>query len=72
MKHSLLRHAREDAQARAEEIAGDALGSLVEARAGVFQIREPYSTEVEGYGVYSTSTRAKEMTVTVHAVYGLR
>ena len=72
LKHSLLRHAREDAQARAEEIAGDALGSLVEARAGVFQIREPYSTEVEGYGVYSTSTRAKEMTVTVHAVYGLR
>lgn len=72
LKHSLLRRAREDAQARAEEIAGDALGDVVEARAGVFQIREPYSTEVEGYGVYSTATRAKEMTVTVHAVFSLR
>ncbi len=72
LKRSLLRHAREDAQARAEEIAGDGLGDLLEANAGVFQIREPYSTEVQGYGVYSTSTRAKEMTVTVHATFGLR
>jgi uncharacterized protein len=72
LKRSLLSKAREDAQARAEEIAGDALGELRDARAGVFQIREPYSTEVQGYGVYSTATRAKEMTVTVHAVYALR
>ena len=72
LKRSLLRQAREDAQARAEEIAGDGLGALVEARAGVFQIREPYSTEVEGYGMYSTATRAKEMTVTVHAVFQVR
>lgn len=72
LKRSLLRQAREDAQARAEEIAGDALGDVVSARAGVFQIREPYSTEVQGYGVHSTSTRAKEMTVTVHATFALR
>lgn len=72
LKRSLLAQAREDAQARATEIAGDGLGSLISARAGVFQIREPYSTEVQGYGVYSTSTRAKEMTVTVHATFSLR
>lgn len=72
LKRSLLRQAREDAQARAEEIAGDGLGDIMEARAGVFQIREPYSTEVEGYGMYSTATRAKEMTVTVHAVFQVR
>ncbi|HSG49773.1 MAG TPA: SIMPL domain-containing protein, partial [Longimicrobiales bacterium] len=72
LKRSLLRQARDDAQARAEEIAGEGLGSLLEARAGVFQIREPYSTEVEGYGMYSTATRAKEMTVTVHAVFQVR
>lgn len=72
LKHSLLRQAREDAEARAEEVAGDALGNLLSARAGVFQIREPFSTEVQGYGVYSTSTRAKEMTVTVHATFALR
>jgi hypothetical protein len=72
LKRSLLRQAREDAGARAGEIAGDRLGDLMEARAGVFQIREPYSTEVQGYGMYSTATRKKEMTVTVHAVFGVR
>ena len=72
LKRSLLAKAREDAQARAEEIAGNGLGDIIDARAGVFQIREPYSTEVQGYGVYSTSTRAKEMTVTVHATFSLR
>lgn len=72
LKHDLLAQASEDARARATEIAGDGLGALDEARAGVFQIREPYSTEVQGYGVYSTGTRAKEITVTVHATYRLR
>jgi hypothetical protein len=72
LKRSLLEQASSDARARAQEIAGEGLGDLVEARAGVFQIREPYSTEVEGYGIYSTGTRAKEITVTVHATYRLR
>lgn len=72
LKRTLLEQASADARARAEEIAGDGLGDLTEARAGVFQIREPYSTEVEGYGIYSTGTRAKEITVTVHATYRLR
>jgi hypothetical protein len=72
LKRSLLEQASTDARARAEEIAGDGLGDLIDARAGVFQIREPYSTEVEGYGIYSTGTRAKEITVTVHATYRLR
>ena len=39
------------------------------ARAGVFQITEPYSTEVSDYGVHNTSTRVKEITVTVHATF---
>ena len=41
------------------------------ARAGVFQITEPYSTEVSGMGMYNTSTRRKEITVTVHASFAL-
>lgn len=69
LKHSLLAAATRDAEARAREIAGARLGELLEARAGVFQIREPWSTEVQGYGMYSTSTRRKEITVTVHAAY---
>lgn len=72
LKRSLLQQAAEDARARAHEIAGDALGDMIEARAGVFQIREPYSTEVQGYGVYDTQTRDKEITVTVHATFGVR
>lgn len=72
LKRSLLAAATEDAEARAREIAGDGLGALMDAQAGVFQIREPYSNEVQGYGMYSTSTRSKEITVTVRAAYRMR
>ncbi|MEZ4414781.1 MAG: SIMPL domain-containing protein [Gemmatimonadota bacterium] len=75
LKHSLLAAATQDALARAEEIVGSAngtVGSMSSARAGVFQIREPYSTEVEGYGMHSTATRSKEITVTVHATFRVR
>lgn len=72
LKRSLLQQAADDARARAGEIAGESLGEMIEARAGVFQIREPYSTEVQGYGVYDTQTRDKEITVTVHATFGVR
>lgn len=75
LKHSLLAAATQDAQRRAQEIAGSAgsrVGDVISARAGVFQITEPYSTEVSGMGMYSTSTRRKEITVTVHADFALR
>lgn len=75
LKHSLLGAATRDAQARAGEIAesaGGSVGDVVSARAGVFQITEPYSTEVSGYGMHSTATRKKEITVTVHADFELR
>ena len=74
LKHSLLGEATRDAQARAQEIVGStdgSLGSIAEARAGVFQITEPYSTETSGGGMHSTSTRRKEITVTVHARFML-
>jgi hypothetical protein len=75
LKHSLLGKATQDAQRRAAEIArstGSNIGDVITARAGVFQITEPYSTEVSGMGMYNTSTRAKEITVTVHASFALR
>lgn len=74
LKHKLLSQATEDAQRRAEEIAGGsglAIDKIVSARAGVFQITEPFSTEVSDYGVHSTSTRKKEITVTVHATFSV-
>ena len=73
LKHSLLAKATADARSRAGEIAGGensgALGTMISGRAGVFQITEPYSTDVSGGGMHSTSTKEKEISVTVHATF---
>lgn len=69
LKRSLLASATDDARARAREIVGAEVEHMTEARAGVFQITEPYSTEVASYGMHSTSTRKQEITVTVHATF---
>jgi len=75
MKRELLAAATDDAQGRAEEIAkkvGTKIEKMTSARAGVFQIKEPFSNEVSDYGIYNTSTKQKEITVTVNAAFSLR
>lgn len=75
IKKDLLAEAARDAKQRAVEIAknsGSGIGAMRSARAGIFQITEPYSTEVSDYGIYNTSTRQKDVTVTVTAEFGLR
>ncbi len=75
VKRNLLAKATLDAKRRAAEIAkgtGDKIGKIQSARVGVFQITEPYSTEVSDYGVHNTSTKDKEITVTVHVVFGMK
>ncbi|MCB5260379.1 MAG: SIMPL domain-containing protein [Candidatus Cloacimonetes bacterium] len=75
LKQELLAAATEDALARAKEISGSAntsLGKMREARAGVFQITEPYSTDVSDYGIYNTSTRKKSISVTLTAYFYLK
>ncbi|MDI3504555.1 MAG: uncharacterized protein PWP64_1491 [Candidatus Cloacimonadota bacterium] len=75
LKQELLAAATEDALARAQEISGSAqtkLGKMREARAGVFQITEPYSTDVSDYGIYNTETRQKSISVTLTAYFNLR
>ena len=75
VKRELLADATKDAKRRAEEIVkstGDVIKNIVSARSGVFQITEPYSTEVSDYGIYNTSTREKDITVTVQAVFSLQ
>ena len=75
IKKELLAEATRDAKQRAIEIAknsGSGIGSMRSARTGIFQITEPYSTEVSDYGIYNTSTRQKDVTVTVTAEFGVR
>ena len=71
IKKELLSHATKNARERAEEIVsmteGGKISKMLSARAGVFQITEPLSTEIAGYGIHSTETRKKTIKVTVNA-----
>ncbi len=75
IKKSLLAEATQDARERAEKIvslSGRKLSKMSSARSGIFQITEPYSTEVSDYGMYSTGTRKKSIKVTVSAVFEMK
>ncbi len=75
LKRNLLAAATSDAKKRATQIGkstGDRVDKIVSAYSGVFQITEPYSTEVMDYGVYNTSGRKKDITVTVNAIFSVR
>jgi hypothetical protein len=75
IKMELLAEATKDAQKRAFEIAQNSnihLGNVTSLRAGVFQITEPFSTEVSDYGMYNTQTKQKDITVTVRASFKIR
>jgi len=72
LKKDLLALATKNARERAEKIlqeSGHKPGKMIWSQAGVFQIIEPYSTEVQSYGMYNTSSRKKEIKVTVHAQF---
>lgn len=74
LKISLLGEAAKDARRRAQEIAsgsGIKVGKILDASAGVFQINEPYSNEVSAGGIYNTSSRNKDIRVTVHITFAL-
>lgn len=72
LKKDLLALATRNARERAEKIlqeSGNQPGKMIWSQAGVFQIIEPYSTEVQSYGMYNTASRKKEIKVTVHAQF---
>ncbi len=74
IKKRLLGKATQNAYERAEEITSTTdlkVEKLISARAGVFQITEPYSTEVSGYGIHNTSSARKNIKVTVTAEFTL-
>lgn len=75
IKQNLLEKATKDALFRAESIAGSVnckVGRIIEANTGVFQINERYSTDITGYGVYNTSVKEKEISVTVRASFRIK
>lgn len=75
VKRELLAEATVDARKRAEGIArssGNRIARIESARVGVFQITEPYSTEVSDYGVYNTASKEKDITVTVNVTFQLK
>jgi len=72
LKKDLLALATKNARERAEKILQESNhepGKMIWSQAGVFQIIEPYSTEVQSYGMYNTSSQKKEIKVTVHAQF---
>ena len=75
IKAEMLALATVDAKARAQEIAkssGNKVCSLLSARSGVFQIRKPLSTDISDYGIYNTSSKEKEIAVTVTATFKIK
>lgn len=71
---NLLPAAVADAQKRAEAIAQSTdkkVGALKSASMGVVQIMQPNSTEISSYGSYDTSTKEKEIMITVSANFVL-
>lgn len=75
IKAEMLALATVDAKARAVEIAkssGNKVCGLISARSGVFQIRKPLTTDVADYGIYNTSSKEKEIAVTVTATFKIK
>ena len=74
IKRGLVAEATIDSKKRAEEIAnntGVKLGKLISGETGIFQITESYSTEVSDSGIHDTSTRVKDITITVTNTYAI-
>lgn len=75
LRVSLIEDATRDAKLRAEAIAkstGGAVGSVRQARVGVFQITPRFSTEITDYGMNDVSAVEKDVTAVVHVTFALR
>jgi hypothetical protein len=75
VKQEIIEAATADARDRARrmvEASGGSLGPVRDVRQGVIQITSPHSTQVSSYGIYDTSTIAKDVSVVVTAIFGVR
>ncbi|MGC9490477.1 MAG: SIMPL domain-containing protein [Thermovirgaceae bacterium] len=74
-KIELLGLATKNASQRARQLAegsGGQVGEMTSASQGVFQITQPYSTDVEDYGMYDTTTIEKAIKAVVTIRYTIR
>lgn len=75
LKKEIIAEATANAMERARKMldgTGATIGKMVSVQSGVFQITEPFSTDVSAYGVYDTSVRRQEIKVTVHVVFEMK
>jgi uncharacterized protein len=75
LRVKLIGKAIEDAKKRADSIAtamGQSVGRMKSANNGVVQVMAPDSTAVSDYGEYDTSTKEKDVMLSVKAVFVLR
>lgn len=75
LKADLLEDAMKDARLRADKMAGHGgrkLGRILSAQQGVFQLTDPYSTEVSTLGIVDTGSRKKSLKATVTVQYQLQ
>jgi hypothetical protein len=75
LRVELIAEATRDAKNRAAHVAqttGNRLGRLRTGRIGLFQVTEPHSVEVQGMGQFNTSTRMKQISVTMTGYFELR
>lgn len=75
LRIKLIAKAVEDAKKRAQELAGSmqqTVGKMKSASNGVVQVLSPSATAVSDYGEYDTSTREKDVMLTVRAVFLLQ
>ena len=75
LKKEIIGEATKDALQRAQQVANTTntkLGKLLNGRVGVFQITEPLSVEVQSYGIYSTHTKKKQISVTLTGDFELK
>lgn len=75
LKVSMLGQATADARRRGQELAegsGSQIGSLRQARQGVFQITPVYSTEISDYGRHDTTSQEKAIKAVVTVQYAIK
>lgn len=75
LRISLTGKAVEDAMKRAQAIAestGQRVGRMKSASSGVVQVMAPNSTDVSDYGQYDTSTKEKDVFVSVRTTFLLK